>query len=53
MDGSVIWGLGGIGFLTLVNVVVVAYNAGRIKERIDNLSRRINRLENILNNRRD
>lgn len=45
MDSSIIGALIGIGFLTIVNVVTVAYLFGRLNQKVDDLCRRVSRLE--------
>jgi len=45
MNGNVIGALIGIGFLTVVNIGTVSYLFGRLNQKVDDLCRRVSRLE--------
>lgn len=51
MDAAVIIGIAGLGLLTLVNTAAVAYWGGGIKRGLEDLCRRVGRLEDWRNGR--
>ena len=51
MDGTVIGALVGIGFLTTINVAVVAFTYGKLTQKVKDLCERVRRVETVLNNK--
>lgn len=49
MDGSIIGSVIGVVFLTIVNVAVVSYTYGKLSQKVVELCRRVERMENRLN----
>lgn len=45
MDGSIIGALLGIAGLTMVNITVIAYTYGRMCQKVDDVCKRVDRLE--------
>lgn len=53
MDGGAVVGFVSIGVLTAGNIVLVAYNFGKIKQKVDDLCGRVGRLEDTQNNKKE
>lgn len=49
MPQEIIGAVAGITFLTIVNIIVVAYSYGRTSQKVADLCRRVSRLESIIN----
>jgi len=49
MEGTAIGALVGVGFLTIVNVAVVAYTYGKLTQKVKDLCDRMSRVEGIIN----
>lgn len=49
MDSAIIGALMGIGFLTIVNVIVVAYTYGKLSQKVADFCKRVDRMESKLN----
>lgn len=52
MDGAVVGALVGVGFLTVVNISAAAFFFGKLSQKLDDVCRRVSKLENKLNNYR-
>jgi len=47
MSDAIIGAVIGVGFLTVVNVVTVAFLFGKLNQKVDDLCRRVSRLEAV------
>lgn len=45
MESSIIGALIGMAFLTVVNIAVVAFSYGKMTQKVDDLCRRVEKLE--------
>lgn len=49
METTIVGSFIGVGFLTVVNVAVIAYSYGKMSQSVRDLSKRVERIENIFN----
>jgi len=49
LDGGILIGFIGIGLIGVINLATVAFVFGRIKQKVDDLCKRVDRLELIQN----
>ena len=52
MEVGIIFGFSGIGLLAIGNLILAAYNFGRLKQKVDDLCGRMDRVEHIVNNKK-